>query len=121
MKLIQDEGQNLPVLELTERNLRALLGKLLLPSRRTLIDPDHKIAVRAVHNVEHYGDRAPGPVGVPVEDQTRIQMAIEDAARSFGEEAFYAPSPGQTWSHVAYRITRAVVDYMEGRNSDGDS
>jgi hypothetical protein len=51
----------LPVLELTERNLWALLEKLTDPnSARTLIDPEHNIAVRAVPNEEHYEDRAPG-------------------------------------------------------------
>lgn len=56
----------IPVLELTRRNLTALLDKLDDPaSARTLIDPDRKLAVRAVEDVEHYADRAPGEVYMP--------------------------------------------------------
>lgn len=52
---------NFPVLELTRRNLEGLLAKLGDPdSARTLVDPDHKIAVRAVPDEEHYKNRAPG-------------------------------------------------------------
>lgn len=64
MKFIEKETislLNLPVVELTRRNLESLLAKLDDPnSRRTLIDPDDQIAVRAVENEEHYKDRAPG-------------------------------------------------------------
>ena len=57
------EADRLPVVELTRRNLEALLAKLDDPhSARTLIDPDRKVAVRAVPNEEHYAHRAPGPV-----------------------------------------------------------
>lgn len=45
----------------------------------------------------------------PAPDAGKIQGAIEDAAKSWGEEFFYRPSPGQIWSHVAYRITQVVV------------
>lgn len=49
------------VIELTERNLRALLEKLTDPdSKRTLVDPSNKIIVKAVSDSEHYSDRAPG-------------------------------------------------------------
>ena len=61
MKYIASESGGFPVLELSERNLRALLEKLTDPnSQRTLIDPDHNIMVRAVPDEEHYADRAPG-------------------------------------------------------------
>lgn len=60
MKYI-DKPDAMPTLELTRRNLEGLLEKLDDPnSKRTLIDPDHKIAVRAVENEEHYKCRAPG-------------------------------------------------------------
>lgn len=49
------------VIELSERNLRALLEKLTDPnSARTLIDPDGRILVKAVPNEEHYSDRPAG-------------------------------------------------------------
>ena len=55
------EQGDIPVVELTERNLRGLLEKLMDPnSERTLIDPTRRIAVRAVHDEEHYADREPG-------------------------------------------------------------
>lgn len=54
------------VLELSRRNLEALLAKLDDPnSARTLIDPDRKIVVRSVENAEHYSDRPPGEVYMP--------------------------------------------------------
>ena len=62
MKYIPQGYCQLPVVELTERNLRALLAKLDNPqSYRTLIDPDRNIAVRAVPDEAHYTDREPGP------------------------------------------------------------
>lgn len=64
MKYIDDK--TLPTLELSRRNLETLLAKLDDPlSARTLIDPDHRIAVMAVENDEHYHDRRPGPVYMP--------------------------------------------------------
>ena len=57
-----------PVVELTRRNLETLLAKLDDPaSKRTLIDPDDTIAVRAVENDDHYKaeNRAPGEVYMP--------------------------------------------------------
>lgn len=58
MKFIDGE---LPVLELTRRNLTTLLAKLDDPiSARMIIDPDNIIAVRAVEDSEHYSDRPPG-------------------------------------------------------------
>ena len=66
MKYIEDGkvlDREIPVLELTRRNLTALLEKLDDPdSHCTLIDPDGKIAVRAVEDSEHYKTRAPGAV-----------------------------------------------------------
>lgn len=62
MKYVED-GDFGPTLELTRRNLEVLLAKLDDPkSARTLIDGEHKIAVKAVENEEHYSDRAPGTV-----------------------------------------------------------
>lgn len=61
MKYVEVSGYGVPVVELTERNLRSLLEKLGdLNSQRTLIDPENKIAVQAVYDIEHYADRAPG-------------------------------------------------------------
>lgn len=60
-----DDG-DFPTVELTRRNLEALLAKLDDPlSARMLIDPDRRIAVRAVENDAHYSDRAPGAVYMP--------------------------------------------------------
>lgn len=57
---------NLPVVELTRRNLMTLLAKLDDPlSARSLIDPDGFVMVRAVEDEEHYKDRAPGLVYMP--------------------------------------------------------
>lgn len=79
MKFTQMDG--IPVLELTRRNLQALLDKLDDPkSQRMLIDPDHTIAVRAVEetivvraveDAEHYKDRAPGVVYMPSTNEYR--------------------------------------------------
>ncbi len=66
MKYIESVASDYPVLELTRRNLESLLAKLDDPlSARSLIDPDHRIMVRAVENDEHYQDRAPGAVFMP--------------------------------------------------------
>lgn len=64
MKYIEPTAQDdLPVLELSQRNLEALLLKLRVEgSARTLIDPDGKIAVKAVPDEEHYASRPPGEV-----------------------------------------------------------
>lgn len=52
--------------ELTRRNLQALLDKLDDPlSNRTLIDGESRIAVKAVEDDEHYSKRAPGTVYMP--------------------------------------------------------
>lgn len=57
---------DLPVVELTRRNLIVLLEKLDDPlSLRTLVDGDDKIAVRAVEDEEHYADRDPGLMFMP--------------------------------------------------------
>lgn len=56
----------LPVVELTRRNLEALLAKLDDPlSHRTLVDPANHIAVRAVEDSDHYKTRRPGEVHMP--------------------------------------------------------
>lgn len=69
MKYLDD---GFPTVELTRRNLRALLDKLDDPlSSRTLIDPDRRVAVRAVEDAEHYADRAPGAVYMPSSGETR--------------------------------------------------
>ena len=46
----------------------------------------------------------------------RIQLAIEEEARVWGETQFYAPSPGQIWSHVAYCITQVVMRVLKEEN-----
>jgi hypothetical protein len=64
VKYLEDDG-DFPVLELTRRNLTALLAKLdghPPGSARSLIDPDRRIMVRAVEDAAHYADRPPGPV-----------------------------------------------------------
>lgn len=59
MKYIDSIGR--PTIELTRRNLTVLLAKLDDPdSKRTIIDPEGRIAVRAVEDAEHYADREPG-------------------------------------------------------------
>lgn len=73
MRYISDD--RLPVLELSRRNLEALLAKLDDPaSARTLLSPggpgDPVIAVRAVEDAEHYSDRAPGAVYMPTSGET---------------------------------------------------
>lgn len=53
-------------IELTRRNLEALLAKLDDPaSARTLLDGETGFAVTAVENEEHYSDRPPGAVYMP--------------------------------------------------------
>ena len=70
MKFIESDDNvpgfpGIPVIELTERNLRGLLEKLTDPdSARTLVDPDYRVAVRVVQNDDHYKaeGREPGPM-----------------------------------------------------------
>ncbi len=55
-----------PTVELTERNLNALLAKLSDPlSVRTLVDGENRVAVRAVPDEAHYADRDPGQMYMP--------------------------------------------------------
>lgn len=55
------DGHPIPVLELTRRNLTVLLAKLDDPnSKRSIVDPDGHIMVRAVEDAEHYATRLPG-------------------------------------------------------------
>lgn len=45
-----------------------------------------------------------------------IQLAIEDEAKNWpSESSFYSPSPGHTWSHVAYRIAQVVMKELDDR------
>lgn len=72
MKYIEavDNQVDLPMVELTRRNLEILLLKLDDPrSLCTLIDPDHRIAVRAVQNDAHYKaeNRVCGAMYMPTE------------------------------------------------------
>lgn len=65
MKYVDNDG-DFPVLELTRRNLETLLAKLDDPlSARRLVDPDNRVEVRAVEDIEHYSDRPPGTVYMP--------------------------------------------------------
>lgn len=68
MKYIEaaENEYDLPLVELTRRNLEVLLAKLDDSlSKRTIIDCDHRIAVRAVENDEHYAHRQPGVMVLP--------------------------------------------------------
>lgn len=73
MKYIaKTESGGIPMLELTRRNLQALLDKLDDPlSARMIVDPDRNIVVRAVEDDEHYGDREPGAVYMPSTGEIR--------------------------------------------------
>lgn len=72
MKFIDGNSQGLHSLELTRRNLQALLDKLDDPdSARTLVDPDWEIRVTAVEDAEHYSDREPGVVYMPATGEYR--------------------------------------------------
>lgn len=72
MKYIAKTEAGMPMLELTRRNLQALLDKLDDPkSARMIIAPDRLIAVRAVEDEEHYSDRAPGVVFMPSSGEIR--------------------------------------------------
>jgi hypothetical protein len=72
MKFTEARNGDLPVVELTRRNLQTLLAKLDDPkSYRMLIDGEHKIAVRAVEDETHYTDRAPGVVYMPTAREYR--------------------------------------------------
>lgn len=60
------ENDLVGTLELSRRNIEILIAKLSDPKgARTLIDPDGRIAVRAVEDHEHYADREPGPMFMP--------------------------------------------------------
>lgn len=62
---------DLPVVELTRRNLEVLLAKLDDPrSKRMLVDGDYNVVVRAVENDAHYKIRAPGAVYMPTTGET---------------------------------------------------
>lgn len=62
MKYIQETQ----TLELTRRNLEALLAKLDDPlSARTLTDGETGFHVHAVENVDHYENCVPGEVYMP--------------------------------------------------------
>ncbi len=72
MRYIPKTETGVPLLELSRRNLQALLDKLDDPkSARMLVDPDRLIAVVAVEDDEHYSDRAPGVVFMPSSGEIR--------------------------------------------------
>jgi hypothetical protein len=82
------EGRDLPILELTRRNLLALLAKLEDPtSAQTLIDPDRNIAVRAVADDAHYTDREAGEVKREHVDKFEDKEWAEDREREAADEA----------------------------------
>lgn len=79
-------GSKLPCIELTRRNLNILLEKLDDDaSHKTIVDadwsimvtaveeaeddPNCKMLVKAVENVEHYGDRPPGIMYMPTKGE----------------------------------------------------
>jgi len=71
MRYVASVDGRMPVVQLTRRNLLTLLAKLDDPlSARTLIDPDGMIAVTAVPDNHHYGDRPPGEVYMPSTGET---------------------------------------------------
>lgn len=64
------EAGGIPVVELTRRNLQALLDKLDDPLSNRMLgktgeDLASYIFVKAVEDEEHYSDRAPGEVYMP--------------------------------------------------------
>ena len=69
MKFIADQNNTefgVPTVELTRRNLMALLTKLDDPaSMRTIIDGERTIAIKAVEDEEHYADRPAGAMYMP--------------------------------------------------------
>jgi hypothetical protein len=72
VRYIPKTETGVPLLELSRRNLQALLDKLDDPkSARMLVDPDRLIAVVAVEDDEHYSDRAPGVVFMPSSGEIR--------------------------------------------------
>lgn len=94
MKYIKGQGRELPILELTRRNLLTLLAKLEDPtSSQMVIDGDHMIAVRAVSDDAHYSTRAPGEVKREHVDkfsdlswQDKVDEQAADAAREAADE-----------------------------------
>ena len=71
MKFVEGIDNNFHTLELSRRNLIALLSKLDdSNSVRTLISPGARIVVRAVEDAEHYSDRTPGMVYMPTTGET---------------------------------------------------
>lgn len=75
MKFVESESEcaaGVHVLELTRRNLQALLAKLDDPlSERMLIAPGGRLAVKAVEDDEHYSDREAGAVFMPSSGEYR--------------------------------------------------
>ena len=93
MKYIETEG-SYPVLELTRRNLNALLEKLSDPlSNRTLIDPTDKIAVRSVEDRDHYSGRPPGEVCI-----SKTRQVLFDFGVFLAEELEYPLTPVDLYS-----------------------
>jgi hypothetical protein len=71
MKYLERGDLQIPTVELTRRNLRALLAKLdgnPPDSMCTIVDPYDQIAVKAVEDSEHYADRSPGPMTPETEE-----------------------------------------------------
>lgn len=61
MKFIEESDHGIPVVELTRRNLEALLMKLDIEgSACTLVSGCGRVAVKAVENDAHYKNRPPG-------------------------------------------------------------
>jgi hypothetical protein len=72
-----EEEKEIIGVELTRRNLEVLLAKLDMPdSARTIIDPTDTIFVRAVENEVHYANRAPGPMLVHGELETKYRREL---------------------------------------------
>lgn len=75
MKFLERGDLQIPTVELTRRNLLALLAKLDgKPSDLlcTVVDPSGSIAVKAVEDDEHYSDRAPGRMHDETEEAVSV-------------------------------------------------
>ena len=79
MKYVPGDETNIQRIELSRRNLISLLAKLdgnPPNSACTLIDPDNRIAVKAVEDAEHY--EAEGRLPGPMHEDTEKAMCTGD-------------------------------------------
>lgn len=106
MKFIDGE---LPILELTRRNLTVLLAKLDDPhSLRSIIDPDNQIMVRAVEDADHYANRAPG-----TNARKRRHPMNEDIYEPTYEEQAWADRPFDGKDDLVDELTGVLFDIYD--------